>query len=375
MTLDGDAATVQARAPLLERAPPLGLDLSAIRKRYGDFVALDDVSLKVKPGEFLTLLGPSGSGKTTLLMTIAGFVRPEAGSVRLGEMEMVRLPPHRRGIGMMFQNYALFPHMDVAQNIAYPLRLRKVGAAESSRMVAEALSLVQLQGFGGRRIDELSGGQKQRVALARATVFRPRLLLMDEPLSALDKKLREQMQIELRRLHEALRMTTICVTHDQREALTMSDRVAVMRAGRLVQLGAPDELYERPADAFVADFVGESVLLPIRSTAGRTYFGSAELRLREALQDGPHVLVVRPERLALGTPSCAADPELNVFQGKVASRIYEGESALLHVDIGDGRQLRFRRLLGAGTRLPLPVRGETVTLTLHRKDTIVVPGP
>ncbi|VTU37810.1 Spermidine/putrescine import ATP-binding protein PotA [Variovorax sp. PBL-E5] len=375
MSFGGAAAAPQPGGLAAGQAQPLGLDLSVIGKRYGDFVALDDVSLRVKPGEFLTLLGPSGSGKTTLLMTIAGFVRPEAGSVRLGDQEMVRLPPHERGIGMMFQNYALFPHMDVAQNIAYPLRLRKVGAAESARMVAEALSLVQLEGFDRRRIDALSGGQKQRVALARATVFRPRLLLMDEPLSALDKKLREQMQIELRRLHETLRMTTICVTHDQREALTMSDRVAVMRAGRLVQIGTPDELYERPADAFVADFIGESVLLPIHVAAGRALFGDTELRLRERLQDGPHVLVVRPERLALGTSSCASDPALNVFHGLVASRIYEGESALLHVDIGEGRQLRLRRLLGAGSQQPLPARGEAVTLTLHRNDTIVVPGP
>ncbi|MEO0764248.1 MAG: ATP-binding cassette domain-containing protein, partial [Pseudomonadota bacterium] len=213
--------------------------------------ALDSVDLDIRQGEFLTLLGPSGSGKTTLLMVIAGFTRPDSGSLRFGSDEVIRQPPHKRDLGMVFQNYALFPHMSVAGNVAYPLKVRGVGAAEIGPRVEHALETVQLGGFGERRITQLSGGQRQRVALARAIVFEPRILLMDEPLSALDKKLRDHMQIELRHLHEALGMTTVYVTHDQREALTMSDRIAVINHGRLMQLGTPTEIYEAPANRFV----------------------------------------------------------------------------------------------------------------------------
>uniref|UniRef100_UPI002FCA56A5 ABC transporter ATP-binding protein n=1 Tax=Bosea sp. (in: a-proteobacteria) TaxID=1871050 RepID=UPI002FCA56A5 len=209
-------------------ATALPIAIRRLSKAYGVVPVLDEIDLDVRPGEFLTLLGPSGSGKTTLLMAIAGFLRPDKGSIRFGEREVVRLAPHKREIGMVFQNYALFPHMDVARNVGFPLRLRRVAAAEIARRVEAALEMVQLGGFGGRRIDQLSGGQRQRVALARAIVFEPRIILMDEPLSALDKQLRERMQIELRQLHERLGTTTVYVTHDQREALTMSDRVAIL---------------------------------------------------------------------------------------------------------------------------------------------------
>ena len=232
--------------------------LEHITKSYGDVVAADDVSLEIKEHEFITLLGPSGSGKTTLLMTVAGFVRADTGRVFIAGKDITETPPYRRNIGMVFQNYALFPHMTVYDNIAYPLKMRRVPRVKARGMVEEALERVQLQGLGGRRPTQLSGGQQQRVALARALVFQPPILLMDEPLGALDKKLREHMQLELKHLQEQLGITILYVTHDQEEALTMSTRIAIMNQGRIVQLGTAGELYENPLDKFVADFVGET---------------------------------------------------------------------------------------------------------------------
>src|SRR5690606_14562669 len=221
------------------RGASLPITIRKLTKSYGEVHALDNVDLDIESGEFLTLLGPSGSGKTTVLMVLAGFTRPDSGSVLFGDREVVRLAPHKRDVGMVFQSYALFPHMDVAGNIAFPLRLRGVGRTETAQRVERALETVKLGGYGKRRIDQLSGGQRQRVALARAIVFEPRILLMDEPLSALDKQLREHMQVELRQLHDQLGTTTIAVTHDQREALTMSDRVAVLHQGCLMQFAEP----------------------------------------------------------------------------------------------------------------------------------------
>lgn len=235
-----------------------GLELVGVRKLYGSVAAVEQVDLTVASGEFLTLLGPSGSGKTTTLRLVAGFTTPTAGTVRIAGRDMTHAPPHRRDVGMVFQNYALFPHMSIAENIAYPLRMRKVPKAEQQRLVAEALGLVQMGHLGDRRPRELSGGQQQRAALARAIVFRPSILLMDEPLGALDKKLREALQLEIRRLHQELRMTVLYVTHDQEEALVLSDRVALFNGGRIVQLDEPTQLYRRPSSVFVADFIGDS---------------------------------------------------------------------------------------------------------------------
>jgi len=242
----------------------LNISIENVTKTYGNFFALKDVSLEIKSGEFLTLLGPSGSGKTTLLMVLAGFTRPDYGSVKFGTEEVVLKPPHLRDIGMVFQNYALFPHMNVEQNVGYPQKLRGVSKKDIKDTVNEALKTVKLDGLGHRGVAELSGGQRQRVALARAIVFQPKILLMDEPLSALDKKLREEMQIELRQLHDSLNMTTVYVTHDQKEALTMSDRIAVINGGGLMQLGTPNEIYQNPNNAFIADFIGESSLLSVK---------------------------------------------------------------------------------------------------------------
>ncbi len=233
------------------------LELRNVSKEYGPHIAVADLSLQLAKGEFLSLLGPSGSGKTTTLMMIAGLLQPNTGDILLEQRPITPLPPYKRNIGVVFQNYALFPHMTVARNIAFPLTMRSVGREEIAMRVSRVLRLVGLPDYGGRYPRQLSGGQQQRVALARAMVFEPPILLMDEPLGALDKKLREQMQLEIKRLHEELGMSIIYVTHDQEEALVMSDRIAVFNLGRLQQIGTPTQLYERPATRFVAEFIGE----------------------------------------------------------------------------------------------------------------------
>ena len=239
------------------------MHLQGIAKLYGHHRAIDDLHLDIEPGEFITLLGPSGSGKTTALMLIAGFETPSAGEILIDGKPVARLPPYRRNIGMVFQSYALFPHLTVAENIAFPLKQRGVGAAERQAAVLRMLDMMQLQGFGPRFPQQLSGGQQQRVAIARAIVFNPRVLLMDEPLSALDKQLRESLQLEIKRLHDRLGITFVYVTHDQREALVMSDRVSVMNHGRIEQIAPPQTLYDRPANRFVAAFLGEANLFDL----------------------------------------------------------------------------------------------------------------
>ncbi len=355
------------------RLESLPITVSGVTKTYGRVKALDDVGLDIASGEFLTVLGPSGSGKTTLLMVLAGFIRPDHGSVMFGATEMVLTPPHKRNIGMVFQNYALFPHMNVYSNIAYPLRLRRVSQAETSERVAKALELVRLDGLGERRVDQLSGGQCQRVALARSVVFRPRILLMDEPLSALDKKLRDQMQIEIRHLHERLGMTTVYVTHDQREALTMSDRIAVMDHGSIIQIDSPLELYERPRSRFVADFVGESTFLEVNVSNGEAWLDGRPLKLAKPLDSDAvaQILVVRPEKLALivGT----ADPDINLLEGQVKEVVYQGDSLLVYVSLVGGTEIAVRSPTRRETWENLPETGGHVRLGLHPEDTIVVP--
>jgi len=238
------------------------LRISKLCKRYGDFVALAPTSLDVAKGEFLTLLGPSGSGKTTLLSLVAGLAHPDEGQILVDDADVTHSPAYERDIGVVFQNYALFPHMTVEDNIAFPLKMRKVGDAEARRRTAEALETVRLPHVAKRYPRELSGGQQQRIALARCIVYRPAIILMDEPLGALDKKLRDQMQLEIKRIHRELGTTIVYVTHDQEEAMTMSDRICLMNAGAIEQLGTPEDLYFRPRSVFVADFLGESNLLP-----------------------------------------------------------------------------------------------------------------
>jgi len=357
--------------PTQGRALPIRI--RALTKSYGRVLALDRVELDVESGELLTLLGPSGSGKTTLLMVLAGFTRPDHGSVRFGESEVIRTPPHKRDVGMVFQSYALFPHMDVAANVAFPLKLRKVPRGETARRVERALETVQLGGYGARRIDQLSGGQRQRVALARAIVFEPRILLMDEPLSALDKKLREQMQIELRQLHDQLGMTTVYVTHDQREALTLSDRIAVIDQGRLMQLDTPKRIYEQPANRFIADFIGESTFLPVSVEDGTARYAGRALQSASALNGAAELLLLlRPERLQI--LSGAETPGMNRFEGRAEAVVYQGDSYLLTVALADGTRVGVRGVTRSDRLAALPAPGGTVTLGLHRDDTVLIPA-
>ena len=353
----------------------LPIQISGLTKKYGQLYALESVDLEVKSGEFLTLLGPSGSGKTTLLMAIAGFNRPDAGSIRFGDTEVILTPPHKRNVGMVFQSYALFPHMTVAENIAFPLKLRGVNATERIERAKTALTTVQLDGLGDRDIDQLSGGQRQRVALARAFVFRPRILLMDEPLSALDKKLREQMQIELKHLHEQLGVTTVYVTHDQREALTMSDRIAVINHGRLAQIDTPHAIYNNPANAFVADFIGESTMLPLnRDNSGRLFFEDRLIDAdKSANTSSSWSLVIRPERLFVVEAEAFDSDETIVFTGIVRDFVFQGETAFALISINDRYSLAFRFGTDASSSQNMLQPGNPIALGLNRSDVIIIP--
>lgn len=352
----------------------LPISIRKLTKKYGSFKALDHVSIDIATGEFLTLLGPSGSGKTTLLMVLAGFVRPDAGSVCFGDEEVLLKPPHRRGVGMVFQNYALFPHMSVAGNVAYPLKLRKMSRLEIDERVKQVLDLVQLGALGDRQIEQLSGGQRQRVALARAIVFEPRILLMDEPLSALDKNLREQMQIEIRNLHQKLEMTTVYVTHDQREALTMSDRIAVINDGKIVQLDDPQTLYEQPTNRFVAQFIGESHFLPVKVSGRKVLYGRNTIRLANtpasAAED--QLLVIRPEKFRL-LANNADNTTLNTIEGVVRDTVYQGESIILYVELDAGLIIATRQPTQHSLLAAIPQPGQKVVLGFDPADTIVVP--
>ncbi|XPP27269.1 MAG: ABC transporter ATP-binding protein [Leucobacter sp.] len=346
--------------------PSYYLKLSGLSKRYGDAVALDGIDLNVARGEFVTLLGGSGSGKTTTLNCIAGFVAPTGGTIELDGAEINRLPAHKRNIGVVFQNYALFPHLSVFDNVAYPLKARRVPRARIREMVAEALATVRLQGFDGRFPSELSGGQQQRVAMARAIVYRPSLLLLDEPLGALDKNLREQLQLEIMRLHRELGMTVIAVTHDQEEALMMSDRIAVYRDGRIVQLGTAAELYNAPASRFVAEFVGESNVFAgsaARDGGGLRFeapgLGRFPVAPRAGFSgDGPAVLVVRPESMSILTAEAAAPEGAASIRAVVIDSVYVGSSRKYIVRTGDGEERQVR----TGPSDHVFAAGETVAI-------------
>ena len=316
-----------------------GLRLSGLTKRYGPGpAAVDGMSLEVAAGEFLALLGPSGCGKTTCLRMLAGLVPPDEGGIEVGGRDVTALPPFRRNMGLVFQNYALFPHMDVAANVAFGLEMRSVSSAERARLVAEALRLVRLEGYERRRPRELSGGQQQRVALARALVIRPDVLLLDESLSNLDAKLREQMRLEIREIQRTLAITTVFVTHDQVEALSMCDRVAVMDSGRVSQVGTPEDLYERPANRFVAGFVGRANWLAGVARAGGVDLAGTRVAALHGEADGAAVeLMLRPHRLRLrraGGGGAEGDASL---PGKVRSLSYVGDVAQVEVETAAGR--------------------------------------
>src|SRR5262245_22829401 len=310
------------------------LALASLSKRYGDFYAVREVSLKIADGEFLVLLGPSGCGKTTTLRMIAGFIEPSAGHVRLAGQDVTVLPPWKRNAGMVFQSYALFPHMTVAQNVAFGLEMRKLSRPEIERRVEEALALVRLGGFGARLPRQLSGGQQQRVALARALAIRPDVLLLDEPLSNLDAKLRQEVRVEIRELQRQLGLTTVMVTHDQEEALTMADRLVVMNEGTVHQVGTQRDLYERPADRFVAGFVGRSTFLGGMIEAPGRFRTDGGLALAcGAGTPGPAALALRPERVQIGPTG--ADGALsgldNRLPGTVEFVSYLGAQIDIHV--------------------------------------------
>ena len=319
------------------------LSLHDVTKTFGDVKAVNRISLGVQQGEFLTLLGPSGSGKTTTLNMIAGFEIPTSGQILLKDRDITSVAPNNRGIGMVFQNYALFPHMTVFDNIAFPLRMRKVPRQEIRERTGEVLELVELPGFEKRYPNQLSGGQQQRIALARALVFRPDILLMDEPLGALDKKLRDHMKLEIKHLQESLNITVIYVTHDQEEALTMSDRIAIMNNGQIVQLDNPTELYEAPTSLFVADFIGESNFLEgkvVEIEEGRACVEAKQglnvwVEKLPGLQPGEEATVaVRPEKIQI-FPDQARPPEgmVNSFPGQVEEVIYVGEANVYRVTL------------------------------------------
>lgn len=370
MTLPADTMTA-ASDPGADQPASLPIAIRGLVKRYGRSVALDHVELLVRSGEFITLLGPSGSGKTTLLMALAGFVQPDAGSVMFGEQEVVLLPPHRRGIGMVFQNYALFPHMNVAANLAYPLKLRGWRRDVIADRVAKTLDLVQLAGFGERGVHQLSGGQRQRVALGRAIIFEPRILLMDEPLSALDRNLREKMQLEIRRLHERLGITTVYVTHDQREALTMSDRIAVLNRGRIVQADQPRDLYGQPASRFVADFIGETHCVRVDVRDGKVRLFGKALSLEQPLRSTAPLqfLALRPEKLRFVDGD--AEPRLNVIEGRLRQHVFQGDSVVSYVTLADGSDIAVRRSQGIIEQAIEP--GDRVWIGIAPTDTIIVP--
>ncbi len=332
------------------------LRLEGVSRRFGEVRALDGVSLAVESGELLTILGPSGSGKTTLLKVVAGFEKPDGGRVLVDGQDITALPPARRDIGMVFQNYALFPHLTVRQNVAFPLEMRNVIKQEAEKRVGEALALVELAGYDERLPRQLSGGQQQRVALARAIVFNPRLLLLDEPFGALDRKLRETMQLEVRRLQRRLALTTIFITHDQEEALVLSDRIAVMNKGAIQQIATTTEIYERPASGFVADFVGESnIFYGVGGAPGTvTLAGGRTLRVKRDVAAGAKVgVLVRPERFSLTTT--------NAFDGEVVEAVYLGSSFKLRLKTADD----FGLIVRQPARGKLPAVGERVSVGIE----------
>jgi len=321
--------------------PGVLVKLDRVAKTYGPVRAVNDVSLDVHEREFLTLLGPSGSGKTTMLMLIAGFEQPASGEILIRGASVVAQPPHRRDIGMVFQSYALFPHMTVFDNVAFPLRARKTPGREIDARVRQVLDIVRLPGVEKRYPRQLSGGQQQRVALARAVAYRPSLLLMDEPLGALDRKLREEMQLELKTIQRELGVTTLYVTHDQQEALALSDRIAIMNHGDLVQIGSPVELYESPADDFVAGFLGDVNLLEGVATVDGGLLRITVGPLGVVVPGGGREVAgktvrvsVRPERLRFAFDGQAASPADNAWPGVVRDAVFQGEFVRYTVVVG-----------------------------------------
>lgn len=358
---------------LVTRAKGAAINIKGVSKHYGSFKALDDIDLQIEPGEFMSFLGPSGSGKTTTLNLIAGFTDLTRGDIRMGEKSIGNTPAHKRNIGVVFQHYALFPHMTVARNVAYPLQQRGIVKVEREAAVRETLAKVQLQDFAHRYPGELSGGQQQRVALARAMVFDPSVLLMDEPLGALDKKLREFLQLEIKRIHRELGSTFVYVTHDQEEALVLSDRIAVFNKGKIEQVGTGFELYTKPRTLFVGQFIGESSILrgPHVNEGNAAIFkiGGASVRAAEAAgSNGAHVILLRPETVHVHTPGSAHPSGHNQLSGTVTEALYLGSGVKYEVTLSDGTVIS-ARMANAERLLTI---GEAATVTWHPEDSILL---
>ncbi|MGX9379609.1 ABC transporter ATP-binding protein [Pseudomonas sp. JQ36] len=353
------------------------VSLRNLNKHYGDFAAVDNISLDIKDGEFLTFLGSSGSGKSTTLSMLAGFETPSSGEILVNGQSLVNVPPHKRDIGMVFQRYSLFPHLSVRDNIAFPLAIRKLAAAERDKRVDAMLKLVQLEQFAHRRPSQLSGGQQQRVAIARALVYEPRILLMDEPLGALDKKLREDLQDELRQLHRRLGITIVYVTHDQEEAMRLSQRIAIFSHGKIVGLGSGYDLYQNPPNAFVASFLGNSNFLKLKAqgNAAASFEGqSLSIRLTAGLHiDQDVLLMVRPEKaVALSVQQASEEPLAagwNEVSAQVVEVLFLGESQTCSVVTSGGTSMTVKALSAAGMPLkagdPVRVRWATADACVY----------
>jgi len=347
------AAAAAADGPATQSAGGPAVVLRGLRKSYGQLAAVDGVDLDIAAGEFFTMLGPSGSGKTTLLRMIAGFERPDAGTIELGGVDVTRTPPYGRNVNTVFQDYALFPHMNVLENVEYGLRVRRVARAERRRRAESALEMVRLAGLGARKPIQLSGGQRQRVALARAIVNEPQVLLLDEPLGALDLKLRQEMQLELKRIQRGVGITFIFVTHDQDEALTMSDRLVVLNHGKIEQLGSPVEVYERPASEFVAGFIGTSNLL---ERAGRRF-------------------TIRPEKVRLLEPGESPPSASHVERGRIEDVIYLGVVTRYVIALADGGTLTVvRQNLETAAAEALEAKGRDAMVAWREDQTFEIDG-
>jgi len=355
------------------------IKLESLIKRFDDFIAVDDISVEIRAGEFFSLLGPSGCGKTTTLRMVAGFEPPTSGEILLDGVDVGNWPPHRRNVNTVFQSYALFPFLTVAENVAFGMKYKSVPKSERDDRVAEALGLVQLTGYEHRRPNQLSGGQQQRVALARALVLRPSVLLLDEPLGALDAKLRRALQVELGALQKQVGITFLYVTHDQEEALTMSDRLAVMNHGRIVQLGTPEEVYNEPADAYVADFLGVSNLMDARVESGGNGQRPCRLRLGDFLLQaetgqldaaGAVKLAIRPERVHLHPYETSGD---NLVPGMVERLVFLGSTTHVYVRLASGSALQ-TLVRNDGAALPYS-QGTPVSVGLPADSLRVLPDP
>lgn len=346
------------------------LSFRRVTKKFGDYTALDTFSMEVDQGEFLTILGESGSGKTTILNALAGFIDIDLGQILIDRKPVEKLPPERRGVGMVFQNYSLFPHMNVVDNVAFPLRMRGIARHDARRRAQETLEIVRLTGLGHRFPRELSGGQQQRVAVARAVSFNPSVLLMDEPLGALDLKLREALQFEIKQIQRQLGCTVVYVTHDQREAMAMSDRIVILRSGRIEQLGTSEELYDRPASKFVADFIGQTNVLPARIIGSEVHVDALGLSFdaTSTHPQGQAFISIRPEKLMIRH---TVDHGAVAFPATIRETIFLGEAISVSAVAGNDVALFCRHQRRAGETVS---PGDRVTLSFDPVDAVIIRG-